>query len=312
MLLKIMERHTDWAVVVALVGGGQEINDGEAGLEEWGRALVSAERTKQWRVYASPEVLEGGASTAGHRLFDAAAPPREVHTSTSLHLRTSNRSLRAEQLATWVNHVIEGKPEAASALNVTQRFPIFLSRDLQETRRKLRDEQKGVSRYGLVGSSGAARLRAEGLEPSSTFHAEYPWEHWYLAGETDLRSSYQCEVFATEFEIQGLELDWIGLCWGGDFVWHAHRGWQLRKLHPSAVSKWNAIKNPEKQTFRRNAYRVLLTRARQGMILFIPRGDPEDPTNSPEEFKATANYLVRFGVTPLPSAQSQITVESLF
>ena len=312
MLLKIMERHTDWAVVVALVGGGQEINDGEAGLEEWGRALVSAERTKQWRVYASPEVLEGGASTAGHRLFDAAAPPREVHTSTSLHLRTSNRSLRAEQLATWVNHVIEGKPEAASALNVTQRFPIFLSRDLQETRRKLRDEQKGVSRYGLVGSSGAARLRAEGLEPNSTFHAEYPWEHWYLAGETDLRSSYQCEVFATEFEIQGLELDWIGLCWGGDFVWHADKGWQLRKLHPSAVSKWNAIKNPEKQTFRRNAYRVLLTRARQGMILFIPRGDPEDPTNSPAEFEATANYLVRCGVTPLPSAQSQITVESLF
>ena len=312
MLLKIMERHTDWAVVVALVGGGQEINDGEAGLEEWGRALVSAERTKQWRVYASPEVLEGGASTAGHRLFDAAAPPREVHTSTSLHLRTSNRSLRAEQLATWVNHVIEGKPEAASALNVTQRFPIFLSRDLQETRRKLRDEQKGVSRYGLVGSSGAARLRAEGREPNSTFHAEYPWEHWYLAGETDLRSSYQCEVFATEFEIQGLELDWIGLCWGGDFVWHADKGWQLRKLHPSAVSKWNAIKNPEKQTFRRNAYRVLLTRARQGMILFLPRGDPEDPTNSPEEFEATANYLVRCGVTPLPSAQSQITVESLF
>jgi hypothetical protein len=93
-----------------------------------------------------------------------------------------------------------------------------------------------------VGSSGAARLRAEGLEPSSTFHAEYPWEHWYLAGDGDVRSSYQCEVFATEFEIQGLELDWIGLCWGGDFIWDEEKGWQLRKLFPGSRSKWNAIK----------------------------------------------------------------------
>jgi len=311
MLLKIMERHSDWAVVVALVGGGQEINDGEAGLEEWGRALASSERTKEWRVHASPEVLEGGASTAGHRLFADGAPQQEIHTSPSLHLRTSNRSLRAEQLATWVNLVIEGEAEAASALNVTQRFPIFLSRDLDETRRKLREERKGVSRYGLVGSSGAARLRAEGLEPSSTFHAEYPWEHWYLSAETDLRSSYQCEVFATEFEIQGLELDWIGLCWGGDFVWNERKKWELRKLHPSATSKWNAIKNIDKQNFRRNAYRVLLTRARQGMILFAPRGDSDDTTNLPAEFDATADFLVRCGVTPLPSAVASVVAELL-
>jgi hypothetical protein len=300
MLLTIMERHPDWSIVVALVGGGQEINDGEAGLEEWGRALASSNRQKNWLIYASPEVLEGGPSTANHRLFDEATPPREVHTNPSLHLRTSNRSLRAEQIATWVNHVIEGKPEAAAALNVTRRFPIFLSRDLDETRRMLREQRKGVSRYGLIGSSGAARLRAEGLEPSSTFHAEYPWEHWYLAGESDLRSSYQCEVFATEFEIQGLELDWIGLCWGGDFIWNPRKGWQLRKLFPSAVSKWNAIKNSDKQNFRRNAYRVLLTRARQGMILFVPRGDQNDPTNLPEEFDATASYLVQCGVIALP------------
>lgn len=311
MLLTIMERHPDWSVVVALVGGGQEINDGEAGLEEWGRALGSSGRSKQWIIYASPEVLEGGASTANHRLFDEATPPREVHTNPSLHLRTSNRSLRAEQLATWVNHVIDGKPEAAAALNVTQRFPIFLSRNLTETRRTLREQRKGVSRYGLVGSSGAARLRAEGLEPSSTFHAEYPWEHWYLAGESDLRSSYQCEVFATEFEIQGLELDWIGLCWGGDFIWNPRKGWQLRKLFPSAVSKWNAIKNPDKQNFRKNAYRVLLTRARQGMVLFVPDGDADDPTNCPAEFDATAEYLVRCGVTPLLSAQQQVAEVSL-
>jgi hypothetical protein len=298
-----MERHEDWVVVVALVGGGQEINDGEAGLEEWGRALANSERQKEWLVYASPEVLEGGASTAGHRLFEGPAAAREIQTSASLHLRTSNRSLRAEQLATWVNLVLEGRADAAAALDVTKRFPIFLSRDLAETRSRLREERKGVSRYGLVGSSGATRLRAEGLEPSSTFHAEYPWEHWYLAEDTDLRSSYQCEVFATEFEIQGLELDWIGLCWGGDFIWNPSKGWELRKLHPSALSKWNAIKNAERRVFRRNAYRVLLTRARQGMVLFVPRGDAQDATNLPEEFDATADYLARCGVTRLASAE---------
>lgn len=298
MLLRIMERHEDWAVVVALVGGGQEINDGEAGLEEWGRALVGA--AKQWLIYASPEVLEGGSSTAGHQLFGDPKMQQTVRTSSTLHLRTSNRSLRAEKLATWVNLVLDGDSAAASSLKIAERFPIFLSRDLSETRLKLHEQGIGVNRYGLVGSSGAARLRAEGLEPSSTFHADYPWEHWYLGERTDVRSSFRCEVFATEFEIQGLELDWIGLCWGGDFVWDEERGcWLLRALRPSEQSKWRLIKNPDRQTYRKNAYRVLLTRARMGMVIFVPRGDANDPTNNPDEFEATAQYLTRCGITTL-------------
>jgi hypothetical protein len=296
MLLRIMERHQDWAMVVALVGGGQEINDGEAGLEEWGRALVGA--SKEWLIYASPEVLEGGASTAGHRLFDA-LEQKEVQTSSALHLRTSNRSLRADQLATWVNLLLAGSADEAASLRITERFPIFLSRNLDETRIKLRQQGIGAERWGMIGSSGAARLRAEGMEPSSSFHADYPWEHWYLAEETDVRSSYRCEVFATEFEIQGLELDWIGLCWGGDFVWEESGGWQLRALRHGRETKWGAIKNEEKKTYRRNAYRVLLTRARKGMVIFVPRGNPNDPTNLPDEFDSTAEYLVRCGVTLL-------------
>ncbi len=297
MLLGIMERHQDWAAVVALVGGGQEINDGEAGLEEWGRALAG--RQTHWTVYASPEVLSGGPSTAGHRLFDPPSLALKVQTNEALHLRTSNRSLRAENLATWVNHVLEGHASDAAALKIAEKFPIFLSRDLRQTRTKLIEQGIGTVRYGLVGSSGAARLRAEGLEPSSTFHADYPWEHWYLAAEQDLRSSYQCEVFATEFEIQGLELDWIGLCWGGDCVWGGSREWQLRRLLSGPNNRWVSIKNPERRNFRKNAYRVLLTRARHGMIIFVPRGDTEDGTNKPDEFESTAGFLLSCGVMPL-------------
>jgi len=305
MLLKIMERHEDWSVVVALVGGGQEINDGEAGLEEWGRALIGC--AKEWVIFASPEVLEGGPSTAGHRLFDDRMKQKEVQTSATLHLRTSNRSLRAENLATWVNRVLDGDSEGAASLRIGDKFPILLSRDLDETRVKLRQQGIGVNRYGLVGSSSAARLRSEGLEPSSTFHADYPWEHWYLGERTDVRSSYQCEVFATEFEIQGLELDWIGLCWGGDMIWSTSDGWQLRAMRPSEQSRWSRIKKTERQIYRRNAYRVLLTRARMGMVVFVPSGDANDPTNSPDEFDATAEFLIRCGVTPLNSPPKRET-----
>lgn len=297
MLLRVMERHEDWAVVVALVGGGQEINDGEAGLEEWGRALVCSD--KNWIVYASPEVLTGGASTAGHRLFTDSRKQQEVQKSSDLHLKTSNRSLRADRLANWVNRVLEGDAERAASLDVTERFPILLSRSLEETRAMLREQGIGVNRYGLIGSSGAARLRAEGLEPSSSFHAGYPWEHWYLAQQTDVRSSYRCEVFATEFEIQGLELDWVGLCWGGDFIWDNLHGWRLRAFRHGLRSKWGFIKNNEKKVYKRNAYRVLLTRARQGMIIFIPKGNADDSTMLPEEFESTADYLVRCGATTL-------------
>ena len=163
----------------------------------------------------------------------------------------------------------------------------------------LRQQRRGASRYGLAGSSGAARLRAEGLEPSSSFHAEYQWEHWYLAEPSDIRSSFQCEVFATEFEIQGLELDWIGLCWGGDMVWSPSGIWRFRTLRHGAPSRWVEIRNSDKRTYRENAYRVLLTRARQGMVIFVPRGSVDDPTNASHEFDATAQFLLDCGVIPL-------------
>ena len=219
-------------------------------------------------------------------------------------------------MASWVNSVLDGDEKGASGIRITERFPIFLTRSLSKMRAKLHAQKKGENRYGLVGSSGAARLRAEGLEPSSSFHAEYPWEHWYLADSSDIRSSFCCEVFATEFEIQGLELDWIGLCWGGDMIWDS-KEWKLRTLRHGTPSKWNLIKKAEKVTYRKNAYRVLLTRARQGMVIYVPCGSGDDPTNSPNEFDATARFLLRCGVVSLDEdenedAESLKTALSLF
>jgi len=301
MLLNIMQRHQAWAVVIALVGGGQEINNGEAGLEEWGKALHAS--PCDWQIYASPEVIEGGPSTAGHKLFASPDEVKNVHQRNTLHLRTSNRSLRADNLARWVNFVLDGQQDSAEALKITQRFPIFLTRDLEQTRTKLKMESLGHSRFGLAGSSGSARLRAEGLEPSSDFHATYPWHHWYLAPRNDIRSSFACEVFATEFEIQGLELDWIGLCWGGDFIWSGE-DWIARDLRHGRQSKWGLVRNQDRRRYRENAYRVLLTRARQGMVIYVPRGDNADPTRLPYEFNATADYLLQCGVIALNNHQS--------
>ncbi len=303
MLLEIMERHEDWACVVALVGGGQEINSGEAGLEEWGRALAKSK--KRWSVYASPEATAGGTSTAGRRLFDAPSDSATVSTSNLLHLRTSNRSLRADNLARWVNHVLEGEGEEAAAMRITERFPVSLTRDLMTARRVLREQALGESRYGLVGSSKAARLRAEGLEPDSNFHGSYPWHHWYLAPREDVRSSFACEVFASEFSIQGLELDWIGLCWGGDLIWSGSE-WIARKFWQTGIPKWTRIKSPTDRQFRRNSYRVLLTRARQGMVIFIPKGDPLDPTRDPKEFDRTAEFLLGCGILFLDGSSPAI------
>ena len=294
MLLEIMERHQDWSVVIALVGGGQEINNGEAGLEEWGRSLAAA-KGRQWLVYASPEAIDGGASVAGSRLRSETNAFLQIVPEPQLHLDVSVRSLKADSYAKWVNCVIAGDAAGAAQFKDSLQFPIFLTRDLGTMRNLLRANTIGLSRAGLVASSQAARLRAEGLEPDSAFHGGYPWEHWYLGEPNDVRSSMQLEVFATEFEIQGLELDWIGMCWGGDFIWSAKASaWMLRAFR-AGNSRWSEIKSEDRRLFRKNAYRVLLTRARQGIVLYVPAGDVGDATRKPVNFQETADFLLSCG-----------------
>ena len=212
MILRIMDRHKDWAVIVALVGGGQEIHDGEAGLAEWGRAL--ANEFPHWLVVASSEALRGGSSVSGAALFESGnATSAAIQENNNLHLRVSTRSYKSTAITEWSNAFLKGKlREANNVLLGVADFPIVITRSLSLARKWLHAQTRGTARCGLVASSGAARLRAEGLETSTAFHREYPYQYWFLNSPEDVRSSNQLEVLATEFEIQGLELDWVGLC----------------------------------------------------------------------------------------------------
>ena len=295
MVLTIMDRHPDWAVIIALVGGGQEIHNGEAGLSEWGRALATF---PNWRVLVSPEALKDGESVGGASLFNGFPARNEVHEESSLHLDVSVRSHQATQLAAWVNKVLKGDEIGAAHLSRSfEQFPIVLSRDLQETKRWLFEHTRGERRCGLMASSGATRLRAYGIETSMAIREAYSYPHWFLKPRGDVRSSYQLEVVATEFEIQGLELDLAGLCWGGDLIWDSNlKRWRPLKF---VGDKWKDV-DAERAVFIENKYRVLLTRAREGLIIWVPLGDADDPSRDPSVMNDTAEYLIRCGVLPLP------------
>jgi hypothetical protein len=287
MILKIMSRHSGWAVIVALVGGGQEIHEGEAGLAAWGAAL---EKFPDWHVLASPEALDGGPSVAGNVLFPERVSPNIVSREPLLHLDTFVRSPKAEKLAEWVNHILKGESDRAAQITLGfDQFPVVITREVSVAREWLQRNTRGERRCGLVASSGAARLRAYGIEVSTGFRHGYPYEQWFLASSEDVRSSFQLEVVASEFEIQGLELDNVGVCWGGDFVWSHHsQSWLARTFRGP---KWQAVQAPERYEQARNKYRVLLTRARRGLLIWVPRGDKSDPTQNVQAMDETADYL---------------------
>ena len=293
-LLRVMERCPGWCAVVALVGGGQEIHDGEAGLSAWGRALASTR--ERWSVWVSPEALQGGASVAGQTLFADGCPPEmDVRAEPTLHLNVAKRCIRAERYAEWVNYVLDWQPEAAARLMPELvEFPILLTRDIGEARRLLRAFASAGTRFGLFASSGAIRLRADGIELKREFRDSLKYPDWFLRPNGDIRSSNQLEIAATEFECQGLELDWSCVCWGGDLLPNPDgSGWRYWKLH--GASRREEI-DPIKHEFARNKYRVLMTRARFGTVIFVPHGDPIDHTREPTEHDALANYLCRCGL----------------
>jgi hypothetical protein len=290
--LDIMAKHTDYAVIVALIGSGQEINTGEAGLSEWGNALAT--RTT-WQIRCAQAALT--APNPRQRLFTT-PPPENLSLNPSLNLVTSIRSITAATLSTWVNNLLTAQKPTATAGP-----PITLTRSLQHLKTALRARARGERRAGLLCSSGARRLVADGIWPDFPHLDHEAVEAWFLNRWPDIRASDALELPATQFAVQGLELDYVGLCWGGDLVWNT-TAWQPRKFIGTA---WNTLKNPDAIEFRLNTYRVLLTRARYETIIWVPRGDPTDPTREPHLLDQTAERLLAAGVQPLsitPEPQS--------
>jgi Uncharacterized conserved protein (DUF2075) len=288
-LISVMDRHQDWCTIVCLVGNGQEINTGEAGISEWIRALES--RFPNWQVFISPRV-----SLPEYESKNALATFHSLQRVTSevdLHLAVSMRSYRAEALSDFVGQLISNEPEAARETyrTIQADYPIFLTRDLDTARKWLRNRARGTERFGLVASSGAMRLRPEGIYIKAAI--EPP--NWFLNGSEDVRSCYYLEDVANEFLVQGLELDWVGVCWDGDFH-RKNRDWGFQSFKGT---KWQSINDESRRLYLRNAYRVILTRARQGMILFVPKGDSTDPTRSPEFYDGTYSYLYECGIPAL-------------
>lgn len=242
--------------------------------------------------------LEHDSSTAGHRLFaDGNAGTLAIQKEPSLHLKVNERSFRAQKLTDWVEAALAGDATKAAAIVPDLReFPFALTRSLQTARQWLHKHARGQQRAGLVASSGAIRLRADGLELSSGFRQGNRdiYVNWFLNHPPDIRSSNQLEVAASEFECQGLELDWVGLCWGGDFICDMTTGgWMFRNF---SGSRWGSLKNEIDRQYLLNTYRVLLTRARRGLVLWIPQGDISDETRLPSSFDSTADYLIRCGL----------------
>ena len=299
LLMDVMERFPDWAVIVALVGGGQEIFLGEAGLGEWGRALEK--RHVPWRVVASPEVLAGGDSVAGHKLVDGAIPPHiNFRRAGSAHLDLVVRSHRAQRWAEWVNEFLSCRFQRASRLFPnTDEFPCFVTRTLANAKSWLTMHYcvDPEERIGLIATSKDHRLRAYGIERAGPFLMNYPFEKWFLEEDTDVRSSYSLEVAASEFECQGLELDWIGLCWGGDLLPSpSATTWDYRRFRGA---NWQTVRQDAERAYTLNRYRVLLTRARKGLVVWVPQGDRKDPTRDPEGFNRVFDALVDAGVPQL-------------
>jgi hypothetical protein len=283
-LISVMDRHQDWAVVIALIGGGQEINTGEAGILGWFNAVKNS--YSHWQAYCSPNLLNGA-----YISDDLHAETLESFQElSSLHLATSMRSFRAEKLSDFIHHLIDGNANNAEAtyIKFKEKFPIVLTRDLEVAKNWIKKKTIANRRSGLLASANGIRLKAEGIFVKNNIEPE----HWFLASKDDIRSSNFLEDAATEFDVQGLELDWTLVAWDADlrFVYDQFEHWRF------SGSKWQRRNKPESKRYLENAYRVLLTRAREGMIIFVPTGDKLDETRQPQFYQGIADYLLACGI----------------
>jgi hypothetical protein len=285
-LISVMDRHKDWCVIICLIVGGQEINRGEAGLLEWFSALKN--RFSKWQVYIPKEILD----TEYTRGFD----PQKIidgircKSIPDLHLKTSIRSFRSENVAKFVKAVLDCDKDMATKLfsDLEQKYPIVITRNIAKAKEWLIQKARANERIGIVASSKALRLKPYGI----LVELKVDPRNWFLNQKDDIRSSYLLEYVATEFDIQGLELDWVCVGWDADFRF-LNRGWNYYQFRGKG---WQKIRDEESMSYLKNTYRVLLTRARQGLTVFIPKGAENDPTRIPPFYDETYEYLRAIGL----------------
>lgn len=288
-LISIMDRHDDWTTIICLIGGGQEINKGEAGLTEWFDAI--RKDFPYWDVYVSDRIVDFEYLRGQQlkQLLDN-IPYTIVP---ELHLGVSLRSFRSEDVSAFVKALLD--TDINTAKDLYQKFkgvyPIVITRDIDHAKKWILAQAKGSQRYGITASSKAKRLRKYGVWVQSKVDAP----NWFLNDKTDVRSSYFLEETATEFDIQGLELDWSIVCWDADLRFKKD---QFHYFEFKGT-KWNKIQKEENITYLINAYRVLLTRARQGIVIFLPEGDAQDITRLPEFYDPTYQYLLDIGISSI-------------
>jgi hypothetical protein len=289
LLIDYLDRHDDWAVIVCLVGGGQEIHNGEAGIIEWFTAL--RDHHPDWDVYVS-RAIESETYLGDAALESVCEKP---HVVDQLHLAVDMRSFRNKNVAAFAEALISNRPDQARELydSICEDYPIFVTRDLATAKDWVRAETKRPSdRYGIVADSYGQRIRADGITvPTLDFDAV----KWFLRGKDEIDSSYYMEIAASEFKIQGLEIDYAVVAWEGDYRYEdgefAH--------HRFYGGRWQNVHNEIKQRYLKNGYRVLLTRARQGYVIYVPKGSTYDQTRLPEFYDGTYEYLLSAGVQPL-------------
>lgn len=290
LLIEYMNRHQDWGVIVCLVGGGQDINEGEAGIQEWFDSLRRS--YPNWKIYVSNRITEE--EYVGKGSFDNLVKELDCSMIPELHLSISLRSFRSEKVANFVHHLLnnEGKQAAKLYQEIKKVYPICITRNLNVAKKWIKEQTTNKKyRYGIIASSKAKRLRADGI----WVECKCKPEKWFLEGKDNIKSSYFMEEVATEFDIQGLEIDYALIGWDADYRYDN----DCFKFYRPRGSKWETIKAEADKRYLKNAYRVLLTRARQGMIIFVPTGDKEDITRLPELYDNTYNYLKSLGLTEI-------------
>lgn len=292
-LISTMDRLDDWGVIVCLVGGGQEINSGEAGMPEW---FYSLQRSfSDWKVYTAENIKTS--EYLRDQTWEALIKGLDVKIDKSLYLSTSTRSFRSENVSSMIQCLLDNDyNNTCHYYNlIKENYPIVITRDLNKAKQWVRNHARGSERIGLLASSNAARLKPYGVVYAKDRSSISPTA-WYLNPDDDIRSSCFLEVVASEFETQGLELDFAIVAWDADFriengVWTAYT-FSKQKIPPD----WSKVKDDEKKLFMKNAYRVLLTRSRQGFVIFVPEGSQEDKTRKPTNYDLTFDYLKKIGI----------------